>query len=112
MALFLKKHHPINFSLMMNDIHNELSKETEMNIFIIWKENYFAPFIHYFDSIRNYLHQDLDAQKVSMHFLRVLSAYIMDNDSTEVIQSIFLEDMVHIFLRGITRQDSYSALLK
>lgn len=102
MALFLKDQHPFNLPLMMHDLEHSLSENTEMEIFLIWRQYYFAPFITYFESIHNTLRKDFTVLTVSQHFLRILSAYISDSYQNEAMNTVKIEDMVDIFLRGIS----------
>ncbi len=102
MAVYLKTNHEMNFSLVMHDLQNVISKETDQSIFYIWNENYFRPFTNYFDSIQNYIVPSLNASVASQHFLRILSAYISVSYTNEAINPITITDMVDIFLRGVT----------
>lgn len=105
MSHFLKDHHPMNLSLMMHDLKNSLSTETEKEIFIIWKEYYFSPFIEYFESIKSSIVPNLSTLVVSQHFLRILSSYISETYSNNTSSLILIDDMVDIFLRGVTNNE-------
>lgn len=102
MALYLRDSHDMNFSLMMSDLQNAISDETNQNIFGIWFNNYFKPFIDYFESIKEYILPHYDVSTISQHFLRILSSYISESYSNETLNKVKIEDMVDIFLRGIT----------
>ncbi len=105
MALYLRDSHEMNFSLMMSDLQNAISDETNQRIFGIWFENYFKPFIDYFIAIKEYILPHFDAATVSQHFLRILSSYISESYSNDTLSRVKIEDMVDIFLRGITGQN-------
>lgn len=102
MALYLRESHEMNFSLMMNDLQHAISDETNHKIFSIWFENYFKPFIDFFNSIESYLLPHYNVSTVSQHFLRILSSYISESYTNENLDKVSIEDMVDIFLRGIT----------
>lgn len=102
MALYLRDKHKMNFTLMMNDLQHSVSKKTNSSIFSVWSENYFNPFIQYFESIEKFIIPELSTANVSQHFLRVLSSYISESYSNDALDTIKIEDMINIFLRGIT----------
>lgn len=105
MALYLQQKHPMNFSMMMHDIEYMLSEEAEKKIFNIWRTYYFSPFIDFFSSIDVEIVTSLNTQLVAQHFLRILSAYISEHYENELEHIAEVEDMVDIFLRGITIGD-------
>lgn len=102
MATYLKIHHPMNLSLMMHDMNHLISQSTRQEIFKIWQNNYFAPFIHYFESIKEFIIPSFSITVVSQHFLRILSSYISETFKNDALSSVEIQDMVDIFLRGIT----------
>lgn len=110
MADYLQRSHVVNFSMMMHDINSELSEETQFTIFIIWKKNYFDPFDTYFIQLEKWLRPELSALAASRHFLRNLSAYIMEDQNYQMMSDLDLGTMVDIFLRGIVKPEYLSQI--
>lgn len=101
MSIYLREKHEMNFSLMMNDLENSISPETNKDIFYLWSENYFKPFIKFFESIECLILPVMSTETVSQHFLRVLSSYISKSPSNEEINTVKIKDIINIFLRGV-----------
>lgn len=79
-----------------------ISVDTRKEIFTIWQNYYFAPFIAYFESIQEHIIPGLSIITVSQHFLRILASYISESYNNDALSEIKIDDMVDIFLRGIT----------
>lgn len=101
MGRYLKKQHPMNFSLMMHDMNTELSPEAIKEIFVIWQSNYFRPFIQFFHAIQHTLNPQIEVNIVARHFLRILSAYINDESYQKQVDDLAIDTMVDIFLYGV-----------
>lgn len=102
MALYLKENHAMNIMLMMHDLEYSLSKELEEEMYRIWRLNYFLPFVNFFESIKSDLLPTISVTTASLHFLRILSVYITETYHNDAIPVVDIEDMVLIFLRGVT----------
>lgn len=106
MGRYLKSQHPMNFSLMMHDMDNEISAEARKELFKIWQGNYFSPFIQFFHSIQALLNPKIEVDTVSRHFLRILSAYINDESHNKQVDALAIDTMVDIFLYGVMEHHS------
>lgn len=101
MSLYLKNHHPFNLSLMMHDMHKELSIESRIQLFQLWKKFYLTPFVTYFESIQDKTSSELNPSILTRHFLTSISAYINDHEPSHTMESLRIEDYIRIFLYGI-----------
>ncbi|HCM89284.1 MULTISPECIES: TetR/AcrR family transcriptional regulator [Vagococcus] len=99
MSDYLIKNHSINFSLMMKDMKEELSEKSQQQIFMLWNDNYFKPFKYFFENLDKKIKKDYSAEQVSLHYLRVLSAYM--NDNTYSNNQLPIEELITIFFYGI-----------
>ncbi len=99
MSEYLIKNHSINFSLMMKDMNEELSEKSRQQIFILWNDNYFKPFKDFFENVDKKIEQNYSAERISLHYLRMLSAYM--NDNTYANNQLPIEELIMIFFYGI-----------
>ncbi|MGX6962227.1 TetR/AcrR family transcriptional regulator [Vagococcus xieshaowenii] len=101
---YLKDSHPMNFSMMMHDMNHELDQQTKGEIFIIWHNNYFLYFEQLFERFAQIDDLYLSPKQISSHFLRGLSAYIVDKDEQNLTPELPIEEFVKIFLHGIIKK--------
>lgn len=110
MTEYLHVNHPVNLSMMLHDIDQEVSKDLRYSIFQIWWQNYYSPIEQYFKQAETYLIDGLDASKASRHYLRILSSYVNENKHQDFDESLTVSEIMMIFLRGITKHKYHQVL--
>ena len=110
MTKYLHVNHPVNLSMMLHDIDQEVSEELRYSIFRIWWDNYYSPIEEYFKQTENYLIDDVNSSTASRHYLRVLSSYITEDKYQDFDESLTVFEIMMIFLRGITKHKYHQEL--
>ncbi len=99
MSEYLIDNHSINFSLMMKDMNEEVSEKSRQEIFVLWDDNYFKPFNHFFETLEVKDKEVYSSKQLSLHYLRILSAYM--NDNTYSPNQLPISELITIFFYGI-----------
>lgn len=102
MSNYLIENHSMNFSLMMKDMDEELPEDVKRKIFIMWNTNYFQPFETFFERQQPNLSVNISSRDISLHFLRILSAYTDKNINKK--NQLPIEELIHIFFFGIFKE--------
>ena len=101
---YLQRTHPMNFSMMMHDMNHELDDNTLREIFFLWKKNYFNYFELLFERFSLSHELRLTPQRMTSHFLRGLSAYIVEDNGHGLTAELDIEEFVKIFLHGVIKK--------
>lgn len=100
MSVYLTSSHPVNFNVMMNDMNQHLSDEAFQDIFKIYLKTYYQPFLDVFIKMKSNLNEQYTIKIIVNHFLRGLSAYII-NEPEDFLK---VKDYVNFFLEGALKR--------
>lgn len=100
MSVYLTSSHPVNFNVMMNDMNQHLSDEAFQDIFKIYLKTYYQPFLDVFIKMKSNLNEQYTINIIVNHFLRGLSAYII-NEPEDFLK---VKDYVNFFLEGALKR--------
>lgn len=100
MSVYLASSHPVNFNVMMNDMNQHLSDEAFQDIFKIYLKTYYQPFLDVFIKMKSNLNGQYTINIIVNHFLRGLSAYII-NEPEDFLK---VKDYVNFFLEGALKR--------
>lgn len=106
MSSQLRDNHPVNLSLMMHDMQNELSDEAKREVFAIWMKNYIQPLHEFFEEVINRENLDHDPALISRLYMRGLSPFINDDFSNFYNSNLELKLFVDIFMRGLKNKST------
>lgn len=101
MSKHLKDNHPVNLSLMMHDMNNELSEDAKREVFAIWMKNYIYPLQEFFAEVIQKNNLTHDPNLISRLYMRGLSPFINDDFSNFYNSDLELKLFVDIFMRGL-----------
>lgn len=103
MVLILKEKYPMNFMMMMHDMKNEISKETQDYIYRIWFENFYSPFEQVFDRLKDNLKDSYNPSDITKHFLRIIQTYVSKQQQYVYETPLEIQEIINIFISGITK---------
>lgn len=101
MTHYLRKTHPYNFSVMMNDMKTEISQESSLALYRIFQKAYLQPFADLFDAHSDQIRSDYDSQLLANHFFLVIAPYM--NPDNLSYSRLTIEAIVDFFLNGVVK---------
>jgi AcrR family transcriptional regulator len=99
---YLRKQHPVNFSIMRHDMTYEISEENHYHLYQIFQDSYLAPVARLFS---DYVTEEspFTARELSSYFYSMIAPFIQkDNRFYKVVTS---EKIVYLFVYGILDKD-------
>lgn len=98
MSEFILNEENLNLAQLMHDMQTVFKGEDNKVLFAEWRHAYLQPFIMVFNDFT--LANKMTAQQVTMHFMRILTAYVSVKYVLNGEQEI--REMITIFLHGST----------
>ncbi|WP_312499709.1 TetR/AcrR family transcriptional regulator [Enterococcus sp.] len=96
MFAFLKRRHPVNFYMMMNDIQHSVSKETSFKLYHLWKENYQKPIVTLFESSETKIRGGVSPEFATSQLFILLAAHLDVNQTHDQ-----MAPAIDLFLYGL-----------
>lgn len=103
MTTVLREKYPLNFVMMMHDLKNELTRETQERIYGVWRTNFFGPFQTVFEHMEEELQDGYTPYHVTTHFLRTIQTYVSSDQQYIHETPLELSQIIHIFIKGIRK---------
>lgn len=100
MARYLIYEHLIDLNMMLHDLENHISEESQWRLYSLWKEKFQGPFIRLFIHHQEHLRGSLTPEKAARHFFILLSPYINTNES-RYKESFTVEEIMDVYLHGV-----------
>ena len=98
MFAFLKRRHPVNFYMMMNDIQHSVSEETAFKLYQLWKENYQKPIVSLFQSRDTKIRSGVSPEFATSQLFILLAAHLDVNqghDQMDAALDLFLHGLIN-----------------